>query len=192
MSHSPHDYALTLLDVPVHPALARLFGYEGGRRFAAFHWEPAGDEILYDDGIVSGDGDWSAWLLWTRHEAVWEHLLGWDFGSSDHKGRDALVIDRMARVCYAGPRESARFFLLGAPDLIAEREAYANLSEEEQRERELEALEALEAARRELRRIERSREDPEALEAYVQERMQKQQEELKRLEAWLDEQVEQS
>lgn len=43
------------------------FGYDGEARFVAFYWTPIGDEARYDDGRISGDGNWQMFLL-VRHE----------------------------------------------------------------------------------------------------------------------------
>jgi hypothetical protein len=53
---------MTPVPVPVFPWLAKAFGYRGDARFVAFYWTPAGDEVVYDDGMRSGTGEPWAFL----------------------------------------------------------------------------------------------------------------------------------
>ena len=48
---------MTPLSVPVPSELAETLGYPGDARFVAFCWEPAGDEVVYEDGRLGGTGD---------------------------------------------------------------------------------------------------------------------------------------
>src|SRR5207244_734575 len=73
----------TLVPLPVPPNLAEAFGYRGEARFVAFRWEPAGDELVYDDGRLSGTGDPWTFLAYRRHAKVTPHLKPYNLGHSD-------------------------------------------------------------------------------------------------------------
>jgi hypothetical protein len=62
------------LKAPVPPQFEAAIGYQGDARYVALYWQPAGDEARYNDGHVSGDGDWWAWLAYVEHAAVASHL----------------------------------------------------------------------------------------------------------------------
>lgn len=99
---------LTLLDAPVPPTLEAAIGYDGAARWVGFYWQPAGDEVCWDDGRASLTGaNWGAYLAYTQHRAVWPHLALYDFGSSDEPARHWLVLDREARQLYAAPWDVA-------------------------------------------------------------------------------------
>lgn len=131
---------LTSLQVPVPPQLEQALGYDGDARYVAFYWEPAGDEVRYDDGQVGGDGEWWAWLDFTGHPAVAPHLLlpcprrhgagttnqlenePCDFcdgtgrlplnlGNSDEEADHWLILDRQEGKLYTAPAAVARRFL---------------------------------------------------------------------------------
>lgn len=55
------------LDIPVPPKTARVFGYPASARHVAFHWEPIGDELCYDDGRIAGTGNWYPFLQCRSH-----------------------------------------------------------------------------------------------------------------------------
>jgi hypothetical protein len=101
--------ALIPLAAPVPPMLEQALGYdhEHPTTWVSFYWEPAGDELLYDDGRRSGDGEWHAWLLYIHHRVVAPHLVRYDLGSSDAPARHRLVLDRRARRLYAAPAREA-------------------------------------------------------------------------------------
>jgi hypothetical protein len=84
---------VTPLEVPLPPDAARLFGYPGDARLVAFHWEPAGDEVVYDDGRLSGTGESFVFLTYRRHPAVAPHLEPYNLGYSDREAEHRLVID---------------------------------------------------------------------------------------------------
>jgi hypothetical protein len=89
----PHP-ELIPLDVPVPPALTEVFGYRGQARFVGFHWEPSGDDVVFDDGRVFGTGDGWSFAAYRRHAAVAQHLEPYNLGYSDMDAMHALIIDR--------------------------------------------------------------------------------------------------
>lgn len=92
--------------------LAAAIGYTGDARFVALYWG-SGDEVYYDDGRISGTGEWSPYLCFVQHRAIWPALVGYDFGSSDTPAQHYLVLDRQDhdRILYAAPEREARIFL---------------------------------------------------------------------------------
>ena len=101
--------ALIPLAAPVPPMLEQALGYdhEHPTTWVSFWWEPAGDELLYDDGRRSGTGEWHPWLRYIHHRAVAPHLIGRHLGNSDEPARERLVLDRRARRLYAAPAREA-------------------------------------------------------------------------------------
>ncbi len=76
-------------------AWERAFGYDGEARYVAFYWTPVGDEAMYDDGQVSGDGNWRLFLT-LRHENPTldqRHKVG----DSDVEADHWLLLDRQTR-----------------------------------------------------------------------------------------------
>ena len=131
---------LTPLKAPVPPQLEAALGYQGDARFVAFYWSPAGDEVMYDDGWTSGDGDWWSWLAYVDHPAVAPYLwlpcprcrergttntlyndpcitcdgaglLPLNLGSSDYNASEWLILDRQERKVLVAPVATARRFL---------------------------------------------------------------------------------
>lgn len=86
-------------------------GYPGGLKWAAFYWEPCGDEAMYDDGICSGDGNWWGFLQFVGHPSVWPWLSDCDLGSSDSEATHWLLCNLESREVYIGERELVRSFL---------------------------------------------------------------------------------
>jgi hypothetical protein len=97
--------------VPVPPGLAETFGYRGRARFVAFHWEPAGDEVVYDDGRLSGTGASHAFLAYRRHPKVAAHLEAYNLGYSDVEAEHCLLLDRESGTASITPLAAARAFL---------------------------------------------------------------------------------
>lgn len=106
------------LDVPLPPDLERTFGYEGNERFVAFYWERGGDEFRVHDSRIDHDGQWHAWLTYSRHTAVYKLLHPFNFGNSDEAAEYWFIFDRAENKAYAAPaREAYDFFMpLPTPD----------------------------------------------------------------------------
>jgi hypothetical protein len=101
----------TSLGAPVPPGLAEAIGYPGDARFVAVYWTSLGDEVVYDDGRVSGTGNSYLFLAWKRHPAVALHLAPYDLGSSEEEGVDALLVDREVGRLSVGQRASVLAFV---------------------------------------------------------------------------------
>ena len=94
----------------------------GPRRFVMFHWQPAGDELAFSDGVHSGAGQLDHWVwldyLHGRTPGVPPPVLGpivaWlvehqvDLGSSDAPATHALVVDADAGAAWVAPLPLAR------------------------------------------------------------------------------------
>lgn len=101
MSQSP-SLSLTPLDLPVPPMLEEALGYVGTARWVAFHWTPYGDELQYDDGTLSADGSWHAWLTFVRHLRIAPVLAPYHFGNSEEEAQHWLLLDRETRTVFVG------------------------------------------------------------------------------------------
>lgn len=96
---------------PVPPKLAQAVGYEGSSRFVALHWG-GGDEVYFDGGVVNATGNWHPYLLYTKHNAVWPHLVGFHFGSSDEEAKHWLLIDQQEQAAFAGSPNAVHAVLM--------------------------------------------------------------------------------
>ena len=76
------------------PGLAAIFGYRADSRFVGFHWEPSGDDVIFDDGRYLGTGDGWAFVAYRNHQSVSPHLEAYNLGYSDVDAEHVLVIDR--------------------------------------------------------------------------------------------------
>lgn len=136
----PSTSALIPLQAPVPPQLEEAIRYQGQARHVAFYWQPAGDEAMYDDAHVSGDGNWLAWLAYVDQPADAPHLLRLcqtcngrgttdtlhdtpcldcdgagvhvlNLGSPDYPTELWLILDREARKAYTAPVQAAQRLL---------------------------------------------------------------------------------
>ena len=99
------------LDIPVPPNAARVFGYPAWARHVAFYWEPAGDELCYDDGRMAGTGEWHPFLQYRSHPSVAPLLTSWNIGYSDEEADHWLVLDNQAARAWVASIAEAREFL---------------------------------------------------------------------------------
>jgi hypothetical protein len=102
--------------------LEAALGYTGTARYVAFYWVPAGDELVWDAGWRSADGEWQGWLTFTRHPRVAPALAPYHFGDSDTPPTHWLLLDREARTCWAGTARAVQQALRTgnpAPDAVA-------------------------------------------------------------------------
>jgi hypothetical protein len=91
--------------------LEEALGYTGTARWVAFFWLPGGDELMYDDGLLSADGQWHAWLLFTYHPRVAPSLAPYTLGTSEEEAQHWLLLDRDTRTCYVGKAPTVKQFL---------------------------------------------------------------------------------
>ena len=166
------------LPLPVPPRLAEALGYPGAAAWVSCCWQPAGDEVAYDDGRLAGTGEGQAYLLYTRHRAVAPHLAPYELGSSDAPARHRLVLDRRARTLYVATDQEARAHLRAQWPPLEVRPASSWTAEQ---------WAAVDEAR--LRLAGRGARTQEELRAEVTARMAEQARVEANLVAWLDEQV---
>jgi hypothetical protein len=103
---------IPLINIPVPPMLEQALGYEGQHRYVAFWWEPAGDELAWDDGQSGVVGaNWHAWLIYEQHPRVAPHLESYQLGNSDEPARHWLLLDRQERMLYVGTTPDVTRFL---------------------------------------------------------------------------------
>src|SRR6266699_6130627 len=110
------------VSVPVPPMLEAALGYRGTARYVAFYWIPAGDELMWDEGWRSADGEWQGWLTFTRHPRVAPVLAPFHFGDSDTPPTHWLLLDRETRTCCVGTAAAVQQALYTgnpAPDAAA-------------------------------------------------------------------------
>jgi hypothetical protein len=84
----------------------QAFGYDGEARYVAFYWTPVGDEAMYDDGQVAGDGNWRLFLI-LRHQHP-ELDQRYNVGDSEMEADDWLLLDRETRDLAVLPRAKAQ------------------------------------------------------------------------------------
>lgn len=102
---------LQQVQLPVPPMLEAALGYAGEARYVAFYWG-AGDEVYWDTGWSSADGEWQGWLAFVRHPRVAPALVPYHFGDSDTPATHWLVLDRETRTCAIGTPQQAHAWLL--------------------------------------------------------------------------------
>ena len=93
------------------PGFLQAFGYQEGRRFVAFYWEPSGDEACYDDGVSYACGMSDNWLYldFIRQAEVrrWLDGQGLNLGNSDEPATHWLIADAATGDLYAAPQREA-------------------------------------------------------------------------------------
>jgi hypothetical protein len=112
------------LDIPVPPEFDRAIGYRRDARFVGFFWIPAGDEVVYDDGIVSATGDGYVFLCYARHPTISPSLLQYNIGSSDLEADHILLLDRDTNTLRVSPIEAGRRWLREQHPFIPEMPAF--------------------------------------------------------------------
>src|SRR4051812_47545593 len=99
------------IDLPLFPDLCETFGYTGNARYVGFSWSNCGDELIADDGLVSGTGNSQAFLAYRRHPAVAPLLRPFHLGASDTDAESCLILDREKHRASVAPLHQARAFL---------------------------------------------------------------------------------
>ena len=107
----PDEFGLEPLPIPVPEGLEAALGYEGDARYLGMWWEPARDEAMVSDGVVTCDGYWDAFVTYVSHPRVWPHLEGYHLGNSDSPARHALLLDLAERRAWVGPIGLVEWFL---------------------------------------------------------------------------------
>jgi hypothetical protein len=82
--------------------LEEALGYAGAARWVAFHWTPYGDELRYEDGTLSADGSWHAWLTFVHHHRIAPTLAPYHFGNSEEEAQHWLLLDREIQTLSVG------------------------------------------------------------------------------------------
>lgn len=100
------------MPIKLPKSFEEALGYPGHLKWAAFYWEPCGDEAMYDDGYISGDGNWWGFLEFVRHPSVAPWSANYDLGSSDSEAIHWLLCDLESREVYVGEYKEVRHFLI--------------------------------------------------------------------------------
>lgn len=164
------------IPVKLPESFEKALGYPGDARWAAFYWEPCGDEAMYDDGIYSGDGNWEGFLQFVHHPNVAPWLSSYDLGSSDSEAKHWLLCDLETREVYVGERALVRSFLGDEAKKVLDKSPPFDISREEIEEMRSKALTKL---------LETMREVPAPSMAEVVEKMRQNQEAVERMVAEL-------
>ncbi len=83
----------------------RAFSYDGDACYVAFYWPPMGDEAMYSDGQISGDGNWRLYLtLRYKHLELDQRNNVWD---SHAEAEYWLLLDRQTRDLLVMPKAEA-------------------------------------------------------------------------------------
>jgi len=100
------------LPVKLPQSFKDALGYPGHLKWVAFYWEPCGDEAMYDDGYISGDGNWWGFLSFVKHSSVAPWLADYNLGSSDSEAKHWLLCNLESREVYVGECKEVREFLV--------------------------------------------------------------------------------
>jgi hypothetical protein len=84
----------------------RAFGYDGDARYVASYWTPMGDEAMYSDGQISGDGNWRLYLTLRYQHLELDRCH--NVGCSDSEADHWLPLDRETRDLVVMPRAEAQ------------------------------------------------------------------------------------
>jgi hypothetical protein len=93
-------------------SIDRKLGYMGHARLVSFHYEPRGEEVVWNDGRSYGFGS-GGWLAFGDEIAPLAERYGVDLGSDDGPGDHVLVIDRSTRHAYFAQRAAAEAIVAG-------------------------------------------------------------------------------
>lgn len=101
---------IVLLSLPAAPDLEAVLGYDGLAAWVGFYWG-GGDELYFDDGLMTATCLHHGWLAMRRHIAGLYAFAGHHFGNSEEEAREMMLIDRTNRRLYAGPWGDVKAFL---------------------------------------------------------------------------------
>jgi hypothetical protein len=111
MNEGQQSDQIHILPIEPPPMLAETLGYGGQARRVAFYWG-SGDEAYYQDGYLSTQAEWDAYLLFVRHPLVAPHLQRYHLGSSEEEATHWLLLDREAQQIAIAPTNIARQMLM--------------------------------------------------------------------------------
>ena len=97
---------LAPLSVPVPPMLEQALGYNGSAGLVAFYWATSGDEVLFDDGVVSAEAEQASYLGLLEHPTIASldrKPATWATTSRTHGNGCCWIGKRMS--CMRCPRE---------------------------------------------------------------------------------------
>lgn len=103
---------ITPIPIKLPPSFEEALGYNLNRQWAAFYWEPCGDEAMYNDGYCSAQCNWWAFLQFTRHPIIRTWLAGYNFGSSEEDAIHWLLCDLNERTVFVGTKVEVETFLI--------------------------------------------------------------------------------
>lgn len=111
MDMNSTDLTLLTIPVPPEPLLEQAIGYNGKARFFATWWQPAGDEAMVSDGVMSAIGQWMGYLAYVEHARVYPELTNYELGASDCPAEYWLIVDRLERKAFVTQPAAAQKFL---------------------------------------------------------------------------------
>jgi hypothetical protein len=91
-------------------SIEHRLGYFRNDSFVIFGYCPGGGEVIWKDGHSSGFGT-GGWKIYLQEIAPLAARRGTSIGDVTSVGTHVLLMDRINRVIYAAPRESAEEFL---------------------------------------------------------------------------------
>lgn len=100
------------LPIEPPPMLEEALGYNGQARFVAFYWG-AGDEAYYNDGYISTQGEWDAYLLFVNHPLVAPVLQAYHLDTTEEEATHWLLLDREDRQIAVAPAQIAKLYVKG-------------------------------------------------------------------------------
>lgn len=129
MDEGQQSDQIRILPIEAPPALAETLGYGGQARKVGFHWG-AGDEAYYQDGYLSTQAEWDAYLLFVRHPLITPLLQRYNLGSSEEEATHWLLLDREAQQLAIAQADIARQILMAQWGLPISEQVHVVLDKE--------------------------------------------------------------
>ena len=108
---SPTDPTVAPFPFELPADFLRRLGYGHGRRLVGVYWQPAGDEAVFDDGVLSlaGADPWT-YLELVRQPRVeaWLDEQQVNLGTSEEPATHWLLVDDWTKLGYVSPAAAAR------------------------------------------------------------------------------------
>ena len=108
---SPADPTVAPFPFALPAGFLRRLGYDHGRRLVGVYWQPAGDEAVFDDGVISltGADPWTYLELVRRPEVeAWLDGQAINLGNSEEPATHWLLVDGWTEQGYVSPATAAR------------------------------------------------------------------------------------